>query len=461
MMKRTKINTLLKSEKPLENVTIKGWIRTKRDSKTFSFIEVNDGSCLTNIQVVVDDTTPDYNEIKKLTTGSAITVWGSLVASQGKGQQWEIQANGIELIGIAPDTYPLQKKRHSDEFLRTIAHLRPRTNKYGAIFRIRSELAWAVHHFFRERGFRYIHTPVITGSDCEGAGELFRVTTLDPCLSIPPGEKFDYSKDFFGAESSLTVSGQLSAEMFALSLGDVYTFGPTFRAENSNTSRHVAEFWMIEPEMAFCDLDGNMDIAETFVKHLVSFAMENCMEDLTLFSRFVDKTLQKTLENISSANFARIPYEEAVDILLGSKTSFEFDVSHGADLQSEHERYLTEVHFKKPVILYDYPKNIKPFYMRLNDNDETVAAMDLLVPRIGELIGGSQREERLDVLTMRMDQAKLPKERYWWYLDSRRYGSVPHSGFGLGFERLLMLVTGVSNIRDVIPFPRTPGNIEF
>jgi len=460
-MRRQKIAALLKAEQPVENILIKGWIRTKRDSKTFSFIEVNDGSCLKNVQVVVDETIPDYAEIKKLTTGSALAVCGNLVASKGSGQKWEIQATTIETISLAPETFPLQKKRHTDEYLRTIAHLRPRTNKYGAVFRIRSELSWAVHRFFRDRGFRYIHTPVITGSDCEGAGELFRVTTLNSTTAPQIDTSTDFSQDFFGAESNLTVSGQLSAEMFALSLGDVYTFGPTFRAENSNTSRHVAEFWMIEPEMAFCDLIGNMELGETLIKKLIAFAIDNCAEDLALFARFVDKTLMKTLENIVASDFVRLTYNDAVDILIRSKESFNFQVAHGTDLQSEHERYLTEKKFKKPLIIYDYPKTIKPFYMRLNDDKETVGAMDILVPHIGELIGGSQREERLDVLEERMQLSGLSKAHYWWYLDSRRYGSVPHSGFGLGFERLLMLITGVSNIRDVIPFPRTPGTIDF
>jgi asparaginyl-tRNA synthetase len=461
MTKREKIVGLLKTEKPIDNLLIKGWVRTKRDSKNFSFIEVNDGSCLKNIQIVVDDGLPHYSEIKKLTTGSAVAVWGNLVPSQGGGQKWELQASRLEIISVAPDTFPLQKKRHTDTYLRTIAHLRPRTNKYGAIFRIRSELSWAVHQFFRNRGFRYIHTPVITGSDCEGAGELFRVTTLNPPIQMTSDEKIDFSKDFFGTESNLTVSGQLSAEMLALSLGDVYTFGPTFRAENSNTSRHVAEFWMIEPEMAFCDLFGNMDLGEALIKHLVAFTIDTCSEDIELFARFVDQKLLRKLENIISSDFLRMPYKDAINILLASKKAFEYELSYGTDLQSEHERYLTEKHFKRPIIIYDYPKTIKPFYMRLNDDGETVGAMDILVPGIGELVGGSQREERLDVLEKRMAVSGLSKENYWWYLDSRRYGTVPHSGFGLGFERLLMLVTGVSNIRDVIPFPRTPGSIDF
>jgi len=460
-MKRSKIAALLNSESPIDSVLIKGWVRTRRDSKNFSFIEVNDGSCLKNIQVIIDDQTPDYNNIKKLTTGSAIAVQGRLIPSKGSGQRWEIQTASFDIISIAPDNFPLQKKRHSDEFLRTIAHLRPRTNKYGAIFRIRSDISQAVHQFFADRDFRYIHTPIITGSDCEGAGEMFRVTTLNAPIPMTDDQQIDFSGDFFGQESNLTVSGQLSAEMFALSLGDVYTFGPTFRAENSNTSRHVAEFWMIEPEMAFCDLDGNMDMGETLTKYLVQYALDRCSQDLELFARFVDRTLMQTLESIVASDFERLSYHEAVNILLKSKQSFDFEIAYGTDLQSEHERYLTEKYFQRPVIIYDYPKTIKPFYMRLNDDDQTVAAMDILVPRIGELIGGSQREERLEVLEQQMETQGLSKERYWWYLDSRRYGTVPHSGFGLGFERLLMLITGVSNIRDVLPFPRTPGSIDF
>lgn len=460
-MKRQKIGELLQTKQPIESVLIKGWVRTKRDSKNFSFVEINDGSCLKNMQVVVDEKTPGYSAILKLTTGSALAVTGNLAPSKGSGQKWEIHAKTADVISLAPETFPLQKKRHSDEYLRTIAHLRPRTNKYGAMFRIRSELAWAIHHFFRKRGFRYIHTPVITGSDCEGAGELFRVTTLNPSAMVTNDGKTDYANDFFGAESNLTVSGQLSAEMLALALGDVYTFGPTFRAENSNTKRHVAEFWMVEPEMAFCDLIENMNLGETLIKHLIQFTFDHCPDDLDLFARFVDPSLKKTLDSIVESDFVRLPYREAVSILQKSKTAFTFEITYGSDLQSEHERYLTETHFKKPLIIYNYPKAIKPFYMRLNDDAETVAAMDIVVPRIGELIGGSQREERLDVLENQMQIRGLPKDRYWWYLDSRRYGTVPHSGFGLGFERLLMLISGFSNIRDVIPFPRTPGNIDF
>jgi len=460
-MKRTKIFRLLKSESPVDKILIKGWVRTRRDSKGFSFIEINDGSCLANIQVIADHGLDNYNDILKLSTGSAVAVTGKLLASKGKGQKWEIQADSIEIISIAPDSYPLQKKRHSDEFLRTIAHLRPRTNKYGAAFRIRSELSYAIHKFFRERAFTYIHTPIVTASDCEGAGEMFRVTTLDTGNLPKTDGAVDFSLDFFGKQANLTVSGQLEAELFALALGDVYTFGPTFRAENSNTRRHAAEFWMVEPEMAFCDLAGDMDLGEEMVKYLVAYAMDTCRDDLELFAKFVDKGLMATLENIASSDFIRLPYREAVDILSRVKDKFDYDVGFGKDLQSEHEHYLTEQHFKGPVIVYDYPATIKPFYMRVNPDGETVTAMDVLVPSIGEIIGGSQREERLDILEDRMDEAGLIKDNYWWYLDSRRFGGVPHSGFGLGFERLVMLITGISNIRDVIPFPRTPNSIEF
>ncbi len=460
-MKRTKIFKLLELDSPVDSILIKGWVKTRRDSKGFSFIEVNDGSCLANIQVIADQQMTNYNEILKLSTGSAVTVTGNLLVSKGKGQKWEIQADNMEIISIAPESYPLQKKRHSDEFLRTIAHLRPRTNKYGAAFRIRSELSYAIHTFFKERAFTYIHTPIVTASDCEGAGEMFRVTTLDPDNLPRTDGVADYSQDFFGRQANLTVSGQLEAELFALALGDVYTFGPTFRAENSNTRRHAAEFWMVEPEMAFCDLEGDMDLGEEMVKYLVTHAMDKCSADLELFAKFVDKNLMATLENIASSDFVRLPYREAMDILSRVKDKFDYDVGFGKDLQSEHEHYLTEQHFKKPVIVHNYPATIKPFYMRVNPDGETVAAMDVLVPSIGEIIGGSQREERLDILEARMDEMGLPKDNYWWYMDSRRFGGVPHSGFGLGFERLIMLITGISNIRDVIPFPRTPNNIEF
>ena len=460
MMERIKINRLLGSETALEQVIIKGWVRTKRDSKTFSFMEINDGSCLKSIQVIAGEELANYNEIEKVTTGSALCVTGRLVESPGKGQRWEIQADGVEIISVAPEDYPLQKKRHTDEYLRTIAHLRPRTNKFGAAFRIRSEAIYAIHKFYRDKGFRCLSAPVITGSDCEGAGEMFRVTSLDPADVAKQG-RMNFKDDFFGTQANLTVSGQLSAEMFAMALGDVYTFGPTFRAEDSNTSRHVAEFWMLEPEMAFCDLDANMDHAEELVKTLTRHVMEHCAEDLALFTQFVDKKLGGVLDTLVNEDYARVTYDEGIEILLKSGKKFEFPVENGTDLQSEHERFLAEEHFKKPVFLTNYPKEIKPFYMRQNDDGRTVAAVDLLVPRIGELIGGSQREERLDVLEARMDEMGLPKKDYWWYLDSRRFGTVPHAGFGMGFERFLMLVTGITNIRDVVPFPRTPGKIDF
>ncbi|HAU29940.1 MAG TPA: asparagine--tRNA ligase [Rhodospirillaceae bacterium] len=460
-MQRTKILHLLASETPMPQVLAKGWVRTRRDAKDFSFIELNDGSCLRNIQVIASDTLPNYEDIKKITTGSAIEVTGKMVESQGQGQKFEIIAENLVLLGGAGEDFPLQKKRHSDEFLRSIAHLRPRSNKFGAAFRIRSEMAWAVHDFFHGRGFRYVHTPIITASDCEGAGEMFKVTTLN--LETPPMKdgKVDFSQDFFGKAANLTVSGQLEGEMFALALGDIYTFGPTFRAENSNTRRHAAEFWMIEPEMAFCDLQGDMQLAEDFVRHLVRHALEHCAEDLALFNQFVNPGLLDTLKNIEGNEFVRLPYREAIEIMQNSGKKFEFPVFFGCDMQSEHEQFLTEEHFKRPVIVFDYPEQIKAFYMRMNEDGETVAAMDVLVPGIGELIGGSQREERMDRLTARMEKMGLNPDDYGWYLDSRRYGSVPHAGFGLGFERLLMLVTGIPNIRDVSPFPRVPGWAEF
>lgn len=461
MTKRTKLVDLLKSENIQDSVLVKGWIRTQRESKDFSFIELNDGSCLANIQIIVDNDIDDYQNIVKLTTGAAISVSGELVESLGKGQKWEIRASAIEILGIAPDDFPLQKKRHTDEYLRTIAHLRPRSNKYSAIFRMRSKLSFAVHQFFKERHFQWVHTPIITGADCEGAGEMFSVTTMDLNNIPKKNGAVDYEQDFFGKEASLTVSGQLSVETFCLSLGDVYTFGPTFRSENSNTSRHMSEFWMIEPEMAFADLQDDMKLGQEFIQYLVKYTMEECAEDLELFSKFVDKNLMSTLENIVSNDFIRLSYTDAVDLLLKSGQKFEFPVKWGSDLQSEHERFLTEKHFKQPVIVYDYPKDIKAFYMRLNDDEKTVAAMDILVPAIGEIIGGSQREERYDVLKQRINDMDFDEADYWWYLDTRKYGTVPHAGFGLGFERLLMLVSGISNIRDVIPFPRTPKNLEF
>lgn len=462
MLKRTKIKTLLQSEQTIAQVLVKGWVKTKRDSKDFSFVEINDGSCLKNIQVIANNTLNNYNDVKKLTTGSSVAVIGALVESAGGKQKYEIRADSIEIYGIAPDDYPLQKKGMSDEFLRTIAHLRPRTNKYGAAFRVRSRLSYAIHNFFQERGFVYVHTPIITASDCEGAGEMFQVTTLDmkkPPL-LPNGE-VDYSKDFFGKEARLTVSGQLNGEMYSCALGDIYTFGPTFRAENSNTQRHAAEFWMIEPEIAFGDINDNMDLAEDMVRYLVKDIMENCSEDLDLFDKFVDPTLKQTLSNIVNNGFARITYTEAIEIMQKSGHKFEYEPVYGIDMQTEHERFLAEEYFKRPVIVRDYPKEIKAFYMRLNDDGKTVAAMDVLVPRIGELIGGSQREERYDVLVEKIKETGMDIKNYEWYLDSRKYGTVPHAGFGLGFERMMMLVTGIANIRDTIPFPRTPKSVSF
>lgn len=462
MLKRTKIVDLLAETAPKEQVLLKGWVRTRRDAKDFSFIEVNDGSCLKNIQIIANNSLANYEDVKRLSTGSSIAVTGALAESQGGNQKFEIVAKNIEIYSIAPDDFPLQKKKHTDEYLRTIAHLRPRTNKYGAAFRIRSELSFAIHKFFHDRRFRYVHTPIITGSDCEGAGEMFQVTTLD--LNNPPRTKdgkIDYSQDFFGKEAHLTVSGQLNGEMYATALGDIYTFGPTFRAENSNTQRHAAEFWMIEPEMAFADIFDDMDLAEDMVRYCVRHIMENCSEDLELFEKFVDPTLKETLENIAHNDFARITYSEAIEIMQKSGKKFEYEPVYGIDMQTEHERFLAEEYFKKPVIVRDYPKEIKAFYMRLNDDGKTVAAMDVLVPRIGELIGGSQREERYDVLVQKIKDMGMTEEDYSWYLDSRKFGSVPHAGFGLGFERMMMLVTGIANIRDVIPFPRTPKSVNF
>ena len=462
MLQRTKIKALLAADAPLAEVLVKGWVRTRRDAKDVSFIELNDGSCLKNIQVIANNNLNNYEDVKKLSTGSSVAVTGELVESKGGNQKFEIVAKDILIYDIADDDYPLQKKKHTDEYLRTIAHLRPRTNKYGAAFRIRSELAFAIHKFFHDRGFRYVHTPLITGSDCEGAGEMFRVTTLD-MENLPklPDGKVDYSKDFFGKEAHLTVSGQLNGEMYAMGLGDIYTFGPTFRAENSNTARHAAEFWMIEPEMAFADIYDNMNVAEDMVRYCVKHVMEHCPDDIELFEKFVDPTLKDTLDNIINNDFARITYTEAIEIMKKSGHDFEYKPEYGIDMQTEHERFLAEQYFKKPVIVRDYPKEIKAFYMRLNDDGKTVAAMDVLVPRIGEMIGGSQREERYDVLVQKIKECGMKEEDYAWYLDSRKYGSVPHSGFGLGFERMMMLVTGISNMRDVIPFPRTPNSINF
>ena len=452
---RTLIKHILVAAEPKDSVVVKGWVRTRRDSKGFSFLELNDGSCLANLQIVVDATTPGYEHILQFTTGASAAVTGRLVPSPAQGQKWELHATRLELVGIADATYPLQKKGHTPEFMRSIGHLRPRSNLYGAIFRLRSRLAFAVHEFFQSRDFVYVHTPIITASDCEGAGEMFRVTTLKG----KPDDKPE--ADFFGKKTYLTVSGQLEGEIFACALSNIYTFGPTFRAENSNTARHAAEFWMIEPEMAFCDLAGDMDLGEEFIKAMARYALEHCAEDMAFFAKFVDKGLNERLKFVVERPFQRVPYTEAVEILKKSGQAFEYPVNYGLNLQSEHERFLTEQHFKSPVTVYNYPREIKPFYMRVNDDKTTVAAMDVLVPGIGEVIGGAQREERLDVLRENMRYHKLNEADYGWYSDLRRYGTVPHAGFGVGFERLLMFLTGVANIRDVIPFARTPGNAEF
>jgi len=452
---RTLIKHVLASAESRETVTVKGWVRTRRDAKGFSFLELNDGSCLASLQVVVDAGTPGSENLAHFTTGASAVVEGKLVPSPAPGQKWELRASRIELVGVADANYPLQKKGHTLEFLRTIAHLRPRSNLFGAMFRARSKLAFAVHEFFQSRDFVYLDTPIITASDCEVAGEMFRVTTLKGKAE----EKAE--TDFFVKPTYLTVSGQLEGETFACALSNIYTFGPTFRAENSNTARHAAEFWMIEPEMAFCDLPGDMDLAEEFVKAMARYTLEHCTEDLGLFAKFVDKGVNERLQFVVERPFVRVPYTEAVEILKKSGKPFEFPVDYGQNLQSEHERFLTEDHFKSPTTVFNYPREIKPFYMRLNDDARTVTAMDVLVPGIGEVIGGAQREERLDQLQENMKFHKLRPEDYWWYVDLRRYGSVPHAGFGLGFERLLMFLTGVANIRDVIPFARTPGNAEF
>ncbi len=458
-MKRTDIAAALASEGPKDEICIKGWVRTRRDQKGFSFLELNDGSCLANIQVVANEGIAGFDRMAEMNTGAAVAVVGALIPSPGKGQKWEIKAMSVELIGGADaETYPLQKKRHTDEFLRGIAHLRSRTNKYGAMFRIRSEAAFAIHDFFRGRGFINLHAPILTGSDCEGAGEMFRVTTLDLGQPLP---KDAAEADFFGKEAFLTVSGQLSAEVFALSHSKVYTFGPTFRAENSNTARHAAEFWMVEPEFAFGDIFDNMELAESCLKHCIDHVRSHCAEDVELFAKWVEPTLNAQLDAIMARPFTRLPYGEAMEILGKCGKTFEHPVGWGLDLQTEHERYLAEEHFKGPVIVYDYPKEIKAFYMRQNDDGRSVAAMDVLVPRIGEIVGGSQREERLDVLERRIAELGLDPACYWWYLELRKFGSAPHAGFGLGFERLLMLLTGVPNIRDVLPFPRTPKHLEF
>ncbi|MBU3091774.1 asparagine--tRNA ligase [Clostridium sp. CF011] len=443
-------------------VSISGWIRTLRSSKAFGFIEVNDGSFFKNIQVVFEEGLENFAEIAKLPISSSLTIEGKLVVTPEAKQPFEIKATKIVLEGMSNTDYPLQKKRHSFEYLRTIAHLRPRSNAFSAVFRVRSLTAFAIHEFFQKRGFVYTHTPIITGSDCEGAGEMFRISTLD-FSNIPLGEdkKVDYAQDFFGKETSLTVSGQLAAEAFALAFRNVYTFGPTFRAENSNTGRHAAEFWMIEPEIAFADLKDDMKLAEDMMKYIIKYVMENAPEEMEFFNSFVDKGLIERLNGVVNAEFGQITYTEAVDILQKSGNEFQYPVTWGCDLQTEHERYLTEEVFKKPLFVTDYPKEIKSFYMRINDDNKTVAAMDLLVPGIGEIIGGSQREERQDILEARMEECGLNKEDYWWYLELRKYGGTKHAGFGLGFERAIMYITGMSNIRDVIPFPRTTGSAEF
>ena len=457
------MKAMLERGEPGESVTVRGWVRTARHSKGVSFLEVSDGSCFAGIQVVADPELPNYeSEVKSLGTGCSVMAEGELVLSEGKGQRLELRASAVTKVGGVDDDYPLQKKRHSFEFLRTLAHLRPRTNTIGAVMRVRNAASQVIHEFFQERGFLWMHTPIITTADAEGAGEMFQVTTLDN--GNPPrtdeGE-VDHGKDFFGRRTMLTVSGQLEAEIGALALTNVYTFGPTFRAENSNTSRHLAEFWMIEPEMAFCDLGGNADVAEALLKAIFRGVLERCPDDMEFFNQRIDKTVLETLEHIVESPFERLTYTEAVEILTRSGRSFEFPVKWGVDLQSEHERYLAEEHVGRPIVVTDYPVGIKAFYMYLNDDEKTVRAMDVLVPKVGEIVGGSQREHRFDVLKRRMRDQGLAEEDYWWYLDLRRYGSVPHSGFGVGFERLVQFMTGMANVRDVIPFPRVPGSAEF
>lgn len=463
-MTTQRIKHILKSGNPGDVVTIQGWVRTKRDSKKFSFLDINDGSSMTGLQVIADAKIEGYDDaMKRITTGASVVASGTLAESPGKGQRVELQASSLEVVGESDaETYPLQKKRHSFEFLRGLGHLRSRTNTLGAVFRVRNACANAIHEFFQSRDFLWIHSPILTASDCEGAGEMFTVTSMN-LDKLPKGAdgKVDYGQDFFGKPTYLTVSGQLEAEIMAMAFSNVYTFGPTFRAENSNTSRHLAEFWMMEPEMAFCDLEGNMDLAEEFLKFVFKRVLEDCPDDMEFFNQRIEKTVLETADNIINNEFERITYTDAIKLLEKCDKKFEYPVSWGLDMQSEHERYLAEECFKKPVIVTDYPTEIKAFYMRLNDGGKTVAAMDVLAPRIGEIIGGAQREERLDVLETRIAAAGLPKDDYWWYLDLRRYGTVPHAGFGLGFERLVQFMTGMANIRDVIPFPRTPDNVEF
>ena len=462
-MKRTKISDIFDPALIGSRVCVKGWVRTRRGNKYVQFVALNDGSTIKNIQIVFDMNDISDETLKPVTTGASICVEGILVESMGKGQSVEIQAKELTVYGTAdPDTYPLQKKGHTLEFLREKAHLRPRTNTFGAVLRVRSALAFAIHKFFQERGFYYLNTPLITASDCEGAGAMFQVTTL-PLNNLPKNEdgSVDYSKDFFGKPTALTVSGQLEGELGATALGAIYTFGPTFRAENSNTPRHLSEFWMIEPEMAFYDINDNMELAEDFVKYCIGYALENCADDIAFLAEHFDPQLTERLRSVISQDFVRLTYTEGVKILKASGHKFEFPVDWGTDLQSEHERYLVEEHFKRPVILTDYPKDIKAFYMKQNDDGRTVRAMDVLFPKIGEIIGGSEREENYDKLLARIEELNIPMKDMWWYLDTRRFGTVPHSGFGLGFERLVLFVTGMTNIRDVIPFPRTPNNAEF
>ncbi len=462
-MNRSVIKDLLKSAQFDTDILVKGWVRTKRGNNSVAFVAINDGSIIHNIQIVIDVPTFDAELLRKINTGACIGVYGKLVESKGQGQRVEVLAQKVEIYGEAdPEVYPLQKKGHSFEFLREIAHLRVRTNTFGAIFRIRHAMAFAIHKYFNDLGYYYLHSPIITASDAEGAGEMFRVSTLDPDnLPLTEDKKVDYSKDFFGKATNLTVSGQLEGELAALALGGVYTFGPTFRAENSNTPRHLAEFWMIEPEVAFNDILDNMNLAEDFLKYLINYALEHCADDLEFLNSMVDKELLDRLKFVVNNNFIRMSYEGAIDILKNSGQKFEFPVNWGLDLQAEHERYLVEKHFMCPVILTDYPREIKAFYMKQNDDNRTVRAMDVLFPRIGEIIGGSQREENYDKLLARIREMGMPEKELWWYLDTRRFGTVTHSGFGLGFERLLLFVTGMANIRDVIPFPRTPRNAEF
>jgi asparaginyl-tRNA synthetase len=456
-----RIAEVLAGETPVPGVCVKGWVRTVRRGKDVAFIALNDGSCLASIQVVLESGLNDFERLAKVGTGACLAVTGELVPSPASGQRWEVRAQEVAVLGEADEEYPLQKKRHSFEYLRSIAHLRPRSNTFGAVFRLRSALSFAVHTFFQERGFLYVQTPIITASDCEGAGEMFRVTTLPPRNPPLAEGEVDWREDFFGEKTGLTVSGQLEGELFATAFSDIYTFGPTFRAENSNTSRHAAEFWMIEPEMAFADLTADCRLAEDFLRYLVTYALQHRGEDLAFFNQHIEPGLLDKLEALAKAEFRTMPYTEAVAALQRSGRSFQFPVEWGCDLQSEHERFLTEELVGGPVFVTDYPAGIKAFYMRLNDDERTVAAMDLLVPRVGEIIGGSQREERYDVLLNRMAEAGIAPESLWWYLDTRRWGSCPHAGFGLGFERLLMYVTGMENIRDVIPFPRTPGSAKF